>query len=531
MKTRYSTPNGCIAGNRFSMHNAAGWFKSLVLLCLLSFTLSVSGQNIGINSTGASPHASAILDVDAAPSNNKGLLVPRIPLSAINVAAPVASPATSLLVYNTASAGTGSLAVVPGFYYWDGAKWVRLQITSGSSQDWSLTGNAGTNPSTNFLGTTDNQDMVVRTNNVEKMRVTASGNVGVGTNSPANKLEVFGGWNNNIMENGFSGYASAVYSSLSVLHASHFIGAKARGTYLAPLHPQNGDVLATFQGRNAISGGYTGMSVEASENQSPAALGAKIRFHTVPNGATSLVDRMVIENSGKVGIGTGSPYAHLDVVSSSSVTADPILRLMRNTPGAVGFISFHSGASFGDWNMLTNSGDKSIIFSNDLDPSVDDNTGLLIAPWTGTVNPTGGSKGMKIMENGYVSINLPNPLYTLHVNGTTACSGNIWTSDARFKQHVRPLEMNCLDLIAKLNPVTYTWKEVKDRGMEGTQIGFIAQELETILPGTVVTADDAEKTKGVKYIELIPIYAKAIQELQQQMEDLRREVAYLKQQK
>jgi hypothetical protein len=50
---------------------------------------------------------------------------------------------------------------------------------------WLLTGNGGTNPSANFIGTTDNQALSVRTNNAERIRVTNAGNVGIGTSSPS----------------------------------------------------------------------------------------------------------------------------------------------------------------------------------------------------------------------------------------------------------------------------------------------------------------------------------------------------------
>lgn len=127
------------------------FFFSIIIYTIFSFiTLSFElrglgayAQNIGINSTGLPAHSSALLDIDASPSNNKGLLMPRIPLTAINVAAPVTSPTISLLVYNTATAGAGTLAVSPGFYYWDGAKWMRLLTgaTATDSQTLSLTGN------------------------------------------------------------------------------------------------------------------------------------------------------------------------------------------------------------------------------------------------------------------------------------------------------------------------------------------------------------------------------------------------------
>lgn len=59
--------------------------------------------------------------------------------------------------------------------------------------DWKLIGNAGTNSNTNFLGTTDAQDLVFRTNNIERVRTLgANGNVGIGLANPQNKLDVSG---------------------------------------------------------------------------------------------------------------------------------------------------------------------------------------------------------------------------------------------------------------------------------------------------------------------------------------------------
>lgn len=57
---------------------------------------------------------------------------------------------------------------------------------------WGLSGNAGTSAASNFLGTTDAQPLIVKTNNAEALRVDTNRNVGVGTASPIARLEASG---------------------------------------------------------------------------------------------------------------------------------------------------------------------------------------------------------------------------------------------------------------------------------------------------------------------------------------------------
>jgi hypothetical protein len=98
-----------------------------IVIVLTFFTTVASAQNIGINNSGATPDASALLDVDASPGNDKGLLIPRVALVAKNNTAPITAPATSLLVYNTATSGAFPNNVIPGYYYWSGTAWIAFE--------------------------------------------------------------------------------------------------------------------------------------------------------------------------------------------------------------------------------------------------------------------------------------------------------------------------------------------------------------------------------------------------------------------
>ncbi|MES2798703.1 MAG: hypothetical protein V4638_01685 [Bacteroidota bacterium] len=158
------------------------------ILLLAVIPAFVNAQNVGIGT--ATPAASAKLDIT---STNSGLLIPRVALTATNAVGPITAPAASLLVYNTATAGAAPNNVTPGYYYWDGAAWLRFETGSNPGPNWKVTGNTGTVAATNFIGTTDAIDFVTRTSNTERMRVTAAGNVGIGIAIPTQRLDVQGG--------------------------------------------------------------------------------------------------------------------------------------------------------------------------------------------------------------------------------------------------------------------------------------------------------------------------------------------------
>jgi hypothetical protein len=144
----------------FAVHNKEVSFmksKFTFFTFLISLSYAVTAQ-VGVGVTG-SVNASAKLQVDA---TNKGFLPPRVVLSATNVAAPVTSPATGLMVYNTATAGSGTTAVTPGIYYWDGLKWQRV---INQQPDATVTFD-GTNPNsaTVFSGTQQSTDYIYVSN-------------------------------------------------------------------------------------------------------------------------------------------------------------------------------------------------------------------------------------------------------------------------------------------------------------------------------------------------------------------------------
>jgi hypothetical protein len=96
------------------------------------------------------------------------------------------------IIYTLPASLTPTSAVGAGILQTDASgnlSWLTPSaLVTGSA--WALTGNSGTNPAVNFLGTTDAQPLVIRTNNTERMRVTATGNVGIGTAAPTTALHV-----------------------------------------------------------------------------------------------------------------------------------------------------------------------------------------------------------------------------------------------------------------------------------------------------------------------------------------------------
>ncbi|HEY9005045.1 MAG TPA: tail fiber domain-containing protein [Ohtaekwangia sp.] len=373
-------------------------FKLVILLYTIGFSVGLA-QNIGINSTGAAPASSAMLDVS---STNSGVLIPRVALTATNVTTPVTSPVTSLLVYNTATAGTAPNNVVPGYYYWNGSAWSLLIATSSTgrvgigntspTEALDVTGNlrfsgalmpnnlagtsgyilqsAGTNtaptwvsPSTfigntgwaldgnsvattRSLGTTSNFDLPFITNNTERMRLTTSGNLGLGSNTfdgtNPEKLLVDAGTTSSY--NLMTGRGS-IDNYLQINVKNNSAGGSASSDLVATSN--NGSETTNYVDLGINSGSYTNVSFPVLSGANTAYLystgndfvigngtaSKPIRFFT--GGFATANERMRIDGTGKVGINKTTPTEVLDITGNFRFSG---ALMPNNAAGTSGFL-------------------------------------------------------------------------------------------------------------------------------------------------------------------------------------------------
>ncbi len=264
--------------------------KIIQIVILTIFSLPIlHAQNVGINSTGATPDSSAMLDIV---NSSKGLLIPRVALQSTTDAVTIPTPANSLLVFNNNAAMTGGQGT--GYYYNSGSTGSPLWIKLAAANDaWLLKGNAAiTTPavpatygttniaaSENFLGTTNGNDVVIGTNNIERFRVKqTTGNIGIGTASPAYKLDILAP-GNTIGVRILSGNTAQVsYLSLGRTTEYAQIGACTAGTFF--LDAAAGDMAVKNYNSGKI---LLGASFSANADMSLLPNG-NVGIHTVTPG-------------------------------------------------------------------------------------------------------------------------------------------------------------------------------------------------------------------------------------------------------
>lgn len=230
-----------------------------------------------------------IRGIDGGTSNTVGLM---LFISCGGAGTVILKHNNSTLAANKINTNTGADITITGrggatlVYDTDG--WRVVSYDNGGGSGWGLAGNSGTNPTTDFIGTTDAQPVVFKTNNVERMRLESNDAI-LGLKSSLNSDNVFGGY-------------------------------KSLGTDLSPALVTNGTRLM-----NLISYGYNGSTYkpaagivfESTRKFINNEIGGRILFATTGSVGGPLAVpgavRMRIEENGYVGIGATTPTAKLDV--------------------------------------------------------------------------------------------------------------------------------------------------------------------------------------------------------------------------
>lgn len=212
--------------------------------------------------------------------------------------------------------------------------------------------------------------------------------------------------------------------------------------------------------------------------------------------------------SGNVGIGEPSPSAKLHVVGNILTTG----ALETSRLGQYG--TYNSAQTQGIWSM----GNAYNVAASTT--TLGTQYGLAYSYISVGGSSVASKHQIHFAFNGAakVSVNLN--------DGNITASGEVTAfvaSDLRLKENIKLIN-NSLDLIDKLNPVSYNWnslaKELNPNKSDDTDYGLIAQEVEEVLPNVVHGIFD-NKYKSIDYIKLVPILISAVKELREEINKLK----------
>jgi hypothetical protein len=221
-------------------------------------------------------------------------------------------------------------------------------------------------------------------------------------------------------------------------------------------------------------------------------------------------------NGGSVGVGTAVPITTLTVGNalgtvSGEITVNP--QAATNEGGQISIKRSLSGGTT-DWTI---------------DHYGDNTANARFRIFNGSTE----TAGIVIKESGNVGIGTITPSTKLYVNGDITANSVAGTSDIRFKTNIRPVT-HALDKVKALQGVYFNWNQKAFPEKEfGTQdeLGFIAQEVEKVVPEVVSKDKSKEEYRSVKYDKVVALLVEAIKEQQKQINDLKTQLKRLKRSK
>jgi hypothetical protein len=344
----------------------------------------------------------------------------------------------------------------------------RIQVTAGTSSDAAIyLGDSGDADAGAVIYDNAPNALKFRANGSERMRINSSGNVGIGTSSPSNKLHV---------QSSGSGTVA-------------LFGDSVANNYLAVT-------------RTTTNPAYVGL--HATSNVGGLVAGTTLTLSTSAADGTSVTERMRINSSGALLVGktadnlTDAGQVFTTAGSSFTRSGGAVCQFNRNTSDGEIVRLSKDGTTVG--SIRTVGADIAIESSNN-------QTGLRFR--SVAITPEKNSSA----ANGTVDLGETNAKFKdAHFSGTVNAANFNTTSDATLKTNVETLT-GSLDAVKALRGVSYEWI---DNG--NSEVGVIAQEVEEVIPDVVSTNDQG--IKSVKYGNLVGVLIEAIKEQQQRIEAL-----------
>ena len=220
-------------------------------------------------------------------------------------------------------------------------------------------------------------------------------------------------------------------------------------------------------------------------------------------------------NGGSVGIGNTAPVSTLTVGNATGTI-----------PGEITLFPTSGSFEGGQINIK-----KSLVGSTA--DWIIDQYGTSAAEARLRIFNTTEANGMIIKENGFIGIGNGSPTVRLQVSGDIIANSIAGSSDARFKTNITPIE-NALQKVIHLRGVNFNWNQKafpEKNFSDKTEVGFIAQEVEKVLPEVVFKDSTTEEYRSVKYDKVVALLVEAIKEQQKQINSLKTEVKKLRKNK